>query len=912
MCSNVGKMVAQRVQPRVWDVLKSTHHRIKHCLIVNAPRVRDLLLHTIAPKMLKGSAIFSSKVKEFWNSDLRKGLSGRILEASALAIAKSKVLVRGCVQLGGQVRMRIRNLFEMRSAGRLTKVFISATTSDLGFVRRLVVDALLSKGCYPVEQSHFGMDFRTVRQMLHERITEVDAVIHIAGLRYGAEPPSENIDPEHRRSFTQFEYDLANELGKRVYTVVCSDDFPFESGAEIESPDRVELQRLHRESLLGGERRYETAKTPEELISRIYTMKLDVLKLKDDRSEYEKGQLLAWASGVACLAAICFFVFRQWQGHETLTNAIAQSQGQQREIQQQIVAGQHDVSSSVEALDHWASGAVTEQILSEISSKTTVPVAQIRLLLTEVEAAKISGLAMASTRFKSGHYQECLALSQVVGLSEERKQSPNQAIVAHAYSLSARASFMIGRLTDALTQHRHGDAASRILDTVQRETWLLTTTNETLDIVCYAEDDFVTKKQWLEDLIQVCRKSSPAYDELKNNTLLRLANVFRQSKLYAEAWKACDEVKLHPSLSCEQRLIATKARIVVDQSPKGNTLDLFAPLIKRCKESKRTTEWLHTVSELLEAANVASVPLSWNDGSQLFDNVFSIIPEDAVSAAPPSDFPRVCWNLLLSRAAAAHLASASKKIYSDTKQSEFIAEAKAAVRIGEATLEHVDPVQDGRSWATAAESISIAQLMIVEQMLTQRIYDRAEAAKLKAEKARSSPSVDPFSRTRKSRTGSTSRSQNSESRLRAILGPPRQESAQISLAERSLPEAWPPLNRAAELLRSCLEVSHGHLTDSETARYAFLIATVNYTWAKTASPEEAVRLFEKALDGFNEAYTSWRSLNNSEAEKARSGRISVESDLEHLNADILRAKGGRTEFDKYNDSQGLHNLLSPK
>jgi hypothetical protein len=68
------------------------------------------------------------------------------------------------------------------------KVFISASTGDLGSVRELVKQGLLTMHCLPVEQTNFAPDYRTVAAMLEKRIAECDAVIHLVGLRYGAEP----------------------------------------------------------------------------------------------------------------------------------------------------------------------------------------------------------------------------------------------------------------------------------------------------------------------------------------------------------------------------------------------------------------------------------------------------------------------------------------------------------------------------------------------------------------------------------------------------------------------------------------------------------------------------------------------------------------------------------------------------
>ena len=124
------------------------------------------------------------------------------------------------------------------------KVFISATSGDLRSVRAKVKEAMMTLNCLPVEQSHFGPDCRTVREMLEARIGECDALIHVVGLLYGAEP-KERPAEEPRRSYTQMEYHVARDLGIRVYTFICPEDFPYDPG-EPEAPELRALQKAHR------------------------------------------------------------------------------------------------------------------------------------------------------------------------------------------------------------------------------------------------------------------------------------------------------------------------------------------------------------------------------------------------------------------------------------------------------------------------------------------------------------------------------------------------------------------------------------------------------------------------------------------------------------------------------------------
>jgi tetratricopeptide (TPR) repeat protein len=129
------------------------------------------------------------------------------------------------------------------------KVFISATSADLGSVRKLVREGLLAMHCLPVEQStNFSPDHRQVAGMLEARIRECGAVIHLVGLRYGAEPDPAVVP---RRSYTQMEADLARRLGKKLYLFLCPEDFPYDTGDEPEAEELAALQRAYRAEVAG-------------------------------------------------------------------------------------------------------------------------------------------------------------------------------------------------------------------------------------------------------------------------------------------------------------------------------------------------------------------------------------------------------------------------------------------------------------------------------------------------------------------------------------------------------------------------------------------------------------------------------------------------------------------------------------
>src|SRR5438067_6756604 len=93
------------------------------------------------------------------------------------------------------------------------RVFVSATSRDLGSFRKAVSDVLLNLDVHPVVQDHFAPDYRSVVEMLREKIGQCDAVLCLVGRRYGYEPLKREPD-QPRRSYTQLEYEIAVELRK--------------------------------------------------------------------------------------------------------------------------------------------------------------------------------------------------------------------------------------------------------------------------------------------------------------------------------------------------------------------------------------------------------------------------------------------------------------------------------------------------------------------------------------------------------------------------------------------------------------------------------------------------------------------------------------------------------------------------
>jgi len=160
------------------------------------------------------------------------------------------------------------------------RVFISATTKDLGTVRELVKQALLTMGCMPVEQTNFAPDYRSVQGMIEHKIADCEAVIHIVGLRYGAEPDLTTLpEGEARRSYTQMEADIARQLGKKLYLFVCLEDFPYDD-APPESEDLQALQQAYRAEISKRTTVRTEVADREELGRKVRELQFELEKLK--------------------------------------------------------------------------------------------------------------------------------------------------------------------------------------------------------------------------------------------------------------------------------------------------------------------------------------------------------------------------------------------------------------------------------------------------------------------------------------------------------------------------------------------------------------------------------------------------------------------------------------------------------
>jgi tetratricopeptide (TPR) repeat protein len=230
-----------------------------------------------------------------------------------------------------------------------TRVFISATSKDLGTVRELVEEALLTMDCMPIEQTNFPPDYRSVREMIEEKVAGCEAVIQIVGIRYGAEPdPSTLPEGAARRSYTQMEADIARKLEKKLYLFVCPEDFPYDQ-ATAESEELQGLQRAYRAEIAKGEILRTEVKDREELGRKVRELQFELEKLKSEIGRNQRRVVLSLVVLLLLLGGIGAGI---WRLPGVVKKEVRYDRGRARE---QLVA---DIKAEaqkkiVEAGDDW-------------------------------------------------------------------------------------------------------------------------------------------------------------------------------------------------------------------------------------------------------------------------------------------------------------------------------------------------------------------------------------------------------------------------------------------------------------------------------------------------------------------------------------------------------------------------------
>ncbi len=358
---------------------------------------------------------------------------------------------------------------------RKPEVFVSATTGDLGLARQAVKEALLTLGCVPVEQTNFPPDHRTIREMLRKKIADCDAVIHLVGRPYGAEPKTRQPD-EPRRSYTHLEYDVALELGKPVYTFVAAEGFDYGAGLPEEDEEKRRLQEAHRQAVRGTDRLFHDFAEPSALEKKVRELQVHVDELRRKLEEEAAQRARESRRHVRVALAVCvllfligggvFFAIRKLDILKGIENEqvdeLAALRGQLEEIAGKVNAPKSGSMGS-ETLD---AEAHYERALEEVARNHGIEPAALRArietFVTAVEADAQSTLYdQALADFAQKHFAQAARKAERAGDERVARIEREQARIAEEKQQAIKEFTLAGQAHFADVEYRKALAAYR-------------------------------------------------------------------------------------------------------------------------------------------------------------------------------------------------------------------------------------------------------------------------------------------------------------------------------------------------------------------------------------------------------------------------------------------------------------------
>lgn len=230
-----------------------------------------------------------------------------------------------------------------RKIRRDTRIFVSAVSSELGSVRKLVKRSLETNDYHVVEQETFPPDYRLLVDKLRERISSCDAIVHIVGKSFGSEPKANGSNPS-RRSYTQLEFDVAKELGIPTLVFISRDAFVADEH-ELENSQKLELQHKHREELKQSGTSYTWFETKEELDSQIRSIRIRVDALHNELTSVDERVnkvdrrsrnrfMVALAVFLAVVSCVGFGLMKM---HEQSQSGLGRIEEKQKELSASLV-----------------------------------------------------------------------------------------------------------------------------------------------------------------------------------------------------------------------------------------------------------------------------------------------------------------------------------------------------------------------------------------------------------------------------------------------------------------------------------------------------------------------------------------------------------------------------------------------
>jgi Domain of unknown function (DUF4062) len=124
---------------------------------------------------------------------------------------------------------------------RRYQIFISSTFEDLRAERKAAVEAVFERGHIPIALENFSPSNESDLQVIKRALKDCQVYVAILGHRYGSMVPGKNF------SFTEFEYDLAQEYGLKTLTFILTDDVINERRSKLDpKSDAVELGNFNK------------------------------------------------------------------------------------------------------------------------------------------------------------------------------------------------------------------------------------------------------------------------------------------------------------------------------------------------------------------------------------------------------------------------------------------------------------------------------------------------------------------------------------------------------------------------------------------------------------------------------------------------------------------------------------------
>ena len=166
------------------------------------------------------------------------------------------------------------------------KLFLSCVSSEFKSYRLKLANHLAATrgGSFEVKvQEDFQQGGFTLLEQLADYIRGCDLVVHLVGDACGARSEPEHVralllslgetpsDPPPEWSYTQWEYHLARQFGKRMLVYVARPDAPRDRGLPVQqSDDDARLQQAHRDHIFRSGEHYKEFASPTSLVREVF------------------------------------------------------------------------------------------------------------------------------------------------------------------------------------------------------------------------------------------------------------------------------------------------------------------------------------------------------------------------------------------------------------------------------------------------------------------------------------------------------------------------------------------------------------------------------------------------------------------------------------------------------------------